>query len=531
MFHRKEHSLGALPCALVVLFFARGGFAQAPQPTSLSLSPATVSQGQCYTVTVGNGANMTLDVQYRFNNGAVQTTLGWPSLNASGQASICTSSSTAVGTYTYVAIRNTLNTTWVTVSATITVTGPPDFSLSVSPSSRTVDQGQSTSYTVSVSALNGFNSSVSLSVSGMPAGASASFTANPVAAGGSTTLNVSTSTTASTGSFTLTVTGTGGGLTRSSSATLVINPRQPTSFSFNVSQGYAGNDCYVITVGNGANMTVDLQYTLNGVSQPVASVTMNASGQWSYCLDHYNTVGTYTYTAIKNQLRSTWVTLNPAVSYRVLPPQPTSLTISPASVTAGQGSYRMTVGNGAGVTLDVQYKFNGGATQTTYGWPSLVAVSSGSPNGQADISVGLCTKPGNYVYTAVKNTLNTPWVTVSASVTVNPPAGPAVSSVTPNSGTSDASVAVTMSGSNLCGVTLSTTWSGLTFSSVADNGTGNSASATFNIAWSAVAGVATVTLSASGGSTTFAFTVTVPTMTRRKEYIYVGGKLVATEVP
>src|SRR6266516_479843 len=202
MFHRKEHSLGALPCALVVLFFARGGFAQAPQPTSLSLSPATVSQGQCYTVTVGNGANMTLDVQYRFNHGAVQTTLGWPSLNASGQASICTSSSTAVGTYTYVAIRNTLNTTWVTVSATITVTGPPDFTLSVSPSSRTIDQGQSTSYTVSVSALNGFNSSVSLSVSGMPAGASASFTANPVAAGGSTTLNVSTSTTASTGSFT-----------------------------------------------------------------------------------------------------------------------------------------------------------------------------------------------------------------------------------------------------------------------------------------------------------------------------------------
>ena len=92
-------------------------------------------------------------------------------------------------------------------------------------------------------------------------------------------MTVSTTSTASTGSFTLTVTGTGGGLTRSASVALVINPRQPTSLSFNVSQGYAGNDCYVITVGNGAGMMIDLQYTLNGVAQPVWSTTLDANGQ------------------------------------------------------------------------------------------------------------------------------------------------------------------------------------------------------------------------------------------------------------
>src|SRR2546426_4426267 len=110
-FHRKERSLGALPCAVVVLLFARGGFAQAPQPTSLSLSPATISQGQCYTMTVGNGANMTLDVQYRFNGGTAQTIFGWPSLDAGGQASVCTSSATAVGAYNFTAIKNNLNST------------------------------------------------------------------------------------------------------------------------------------------------------------------------------------------------------------------------------------------------------------------------------------------------------------------------------------------------------------------------------------------------------------------------------------
>src|SRR6266545_6548091 len=85
MFRRNERF--TLICAAMLGFFARAGLAQAPQPTSLSISPSTVSQGQSYTMTAGNGANMTLDVQYRFNSGTVQTILAWPALNASGQAS------------------------------------------------------------------------------------------------------------------------------------------------------------------------------------------------------------------------------------------------------------------------------------------------------------------------------------------------------------------------------------------------------------------------------------------------------------
>src|SRR6266536_5500182 len=87
-------------------------FAQAPQPTSLAISPGTLSQGQCYTMTAGNGANMTLDFQYTFNSGPVQTVIGWPGLDANGRAYICTSSATAAGAYAFVAIRNTLNTAW-----------------------------------------------------------------------------------------------------------------------------------------------------------------------------------------------------------------------------------------------------------------------------------------------------------------------------------------------------------------------------------------------------------------------------------
>src|SRR5207249_432563 len=51
----------------------------------------------------------------------------------------------------------------------------PDFSLSASPSSRSVDPGGSAPYTITVNPANGFSGSVALSVAGVPAGATSSF--------------------------------------------------------------------------------------------------------------------------------------------------------------------------------------------------------------------------------------------------------------------------------------------------------------------------------------------------------------------
>lgn len=66
-----------------------------------------------------------------------------------------------------------------------------DFGLSATPASKTVTAGNGAAYTVSESALNGFNGTVSLTVSGLPAGASASFKPASISGGsGSSTLNV-----------------------------------------------------------------------------------------------------------------------------------------------------------------------------------------------------------------------------------------------------------------------------------------------------------------------------------------------------
>jgi hypothetical protein len=97
-----------------------------PRPTSLSISANTVSQGECFTITAGNGMGMTLDVQYRLNGSLVHTITGWPKLNEEGRAeNICTSLQTPIGTFEFTAIRNTETTQWVPISTWVTVTPTP----------------------------------------------------------------------------------------------------------------------------------------------------------------------------------------------------------------------------------------------------------------------------------------------------------------------------------------------------------------------------------------------------------------------
>lgn len=110
------------------------------QPTSVVVYPSIIGVGECYTIMVGSGANITLDVQYSLNGGWPQEVENWQVLNAKGQARVCTDAQTAIGTYYITAVRNTLSTDWVQVSAPITVTPPQPTSLTITPGS--VNQGQ-----------------------------------------------------------------------------------------------------------------------------------------------------------------------------------------------------------------------------------------------------------------------------------------------------------------------------------------------------------------------------------------------------
>jgi hypothetical protein len=129
----------------------------------------------------------------------------------------------------------------------VTATTPaslPDYSISLSPSSRTVPAGTSTSYTVTVTGLNSFNGTVNFGVSSLPAGATGSFSPTSVTGSGSTTLTINTTSGASRGSSTINVTSTSGSLSHGSSGTLVVEGNGPTADSVSPSSGSGASQVF-----------------------------------------------------------------------------------------------------------------------------------------------------------------------------------------------------------------------------------------------------------------------------------------------
>src|SRR5207302_1809594 len=111
-------------------------------------------------------------------------------------------------------------TGWGTWISAIQITGAPtppgDFSIAVSPSSRTMSRGGSTSYAVTVNAINGYSRAVTFtSLTGLPRGVT--FGALPTSAppGASFALTLSASRTVRRGTYTLILTATDAGITRS----------------------------------------------------------------------------------------------------------------------------------------------------------------------------------------------------------------------------------------------------------------------------------------------------------------------------
>jgi endoglucanase len=144
----------------------------------------------------------------------------------------------------------------------------PDFAVSASPTSLTVNRGASGTSTITVTRSGGFTSGVTLSASGLPTGVTASFSPNP-ATGNSSVLTLTSSSTATLGAATITVTGTGGGLTRTTPISLTVT--QPATPDFALSANPAS-----LTVNRGASGTSTIAVTRSGGFSD--GVTLSASG-------------------------------------------------------------------------------------------------------------------------------------------------------------------------------------------------------------------------------------------------------------
>jgi len=107
-------------------------------PMSLDISPGIVHQQgwpTCYTVSVGNGENMTIDVLYTYDHGEPQEIQGWLSLDGWGQATACIDANTAAGHYEFIGVGNNQEWWWgyTSVFASLDVMSPPPIVSALGP--------------------------------------------------------------------------------------------------------------------------------------------------------------------------------------------------------------------------------------------------------------------------------------------------------------------------------------------------------------------------------------------------------------
>jgi uncharacterized membrane protein len=262
-----------------------------------------------------------------------------------------------------------------------------DFSLSAAPSSQTVNQGSSTSYTVSLSRTGGFVGAVSLTASGLPAGATASFSPSSLVSGHDTSsMTVQTGASTSPGSYPITITGQSGGTTHTTSATLVVaKPDFGVSgvpSSQTVVQG--GVTSYTVSLARTGGFTGSVALSASGLPpSTIASFAPSSltpghdSSTLSLNTGTSTPAGTYTVTitGTSGALQHT-----AAVTVVVLKPD-FSIAASPSLQEISQGestSYTVTLTRKTGFTGAVSLSVAGLPSGATASWSPSSTIGSSS---------------------------------------------------------------------------------------------------------------------------------------------------------
>jgi hypothetical protein len=165
--------------------------------TTVTSSPNPSGQGQSVTFTAnvaGPTGNTTVPTgTITFMDGT--TSLGTGSLNASAQATYSTSS-LSIGSHSITAVYGgDTNFAGSTSTAMMQTVNPPSFTVSFTPSTVTINPGQTGTTTITVMPQYGFNQQVSFACSGLPAASTCSFSPSTVTPNGSaatSTLSIAT---------------------------------------------------------------------------------------------------------------------------------------------------------------------------------------------------------------------------------------------------------------------------------------------------------------------------------------------------
>ena len=186
----------------------------AGEPTSYSTTITLVSGGtQPVSLSL---SGLPTGASYTFSPASSNPTF-------SSTISISTTTATPAGRYTLTLTGSATGRTQ-TASFELEVEAAPekDFTITVTPESSTIEQGQQTTHVVTIRALAGFTSSVDLSIMGLPEGATAEFNPRSLTPGASSNLRIRVPRSTATGAYAVTLVGTGGGKTHYATLSLTI---------------------------------------------------------------------------------------------------------------------------------------------------------------------------------------------------------------------------------------------------------------------------------------------------------------------
>ncbi|GEM_PF-2265398 len=529
--------MNKLKTALSLILLLSGtytvAYAQSISITSIEPSTLTVSPGGSASITVtisrtSYTGSVSLAITSSLPSG-VTATYSHPGTGNTGTITLTASTSVATGTTTQTVRASGTGVSSTTRTFSLTVAWPAGIgSLSISPSSVTLNPGSSVSISATITRVNGFTGSVSLLItSTLPSGVTATYSGPGTGNTGTITLTATTS--ASQGTTTQTVRASGSGVapvtnTFSLSVTpppgigslsvtptsVTINPGGSVSLTATITRvgGYTGSVSLLITStlpsgitatysnpGTGNTGTITLTATTS-VTLGTTTQTVRASGSGAASV-------TDTFSLISEKL----------AGIGSLSVTPSSVTLNPGASVSLTATITRVNGYTGSVSLLITSTLPSGVT-ATYSGPGTGNTGTITLTATTSVTLGTTTQ----TVTASGTTIAS--VTDTFNLTVSRPSGIGSLSVTPSSVTLNpgASVSLTATITRVNGYTgsvslliTSTLPSGVT-ATYSGPGTGNTGTITLTATTSVTLGTTTQTVTASGttiASVTDTFDLTV----------------------